>query len=226
MKHLFVVAHPDDEVLGAGAFIFDSVKSGDEVAVLIFNSCDMTRYDEDRSKLVIDMRTSHKILGIQKCFFYNVEDGEFHNASHRQMVEGIERAIREFSPDFVYSHHTGDNNQDHIVVSQSCMEAIRLWQRPGGCSDNKIKGFYMMEVPSSTDWSLNPTCKFTPNTFVPVTHEAIDAKIRALDCYENVIRHSPHPRSISSLNALSMMRGSQCGSCCAEAFQCVFRQGV
>ena len=30
-RHLFVVAHPDDEVLGAGAFIFDSVKKGDKV---------------------------------------------------------------------------------------------------------------------------------------------------------------------------------------------------
>lgn len=226
MKHLFVVAHPDDEVLGAGAFIYDSVKHGDEVSVLIFNSCDMTRYGEDRSKLITDMETSHMILGISQCYLFKVEDGEFHNASHRRMVEEIENAIKKFAPDFVYTHHTGDNNQDHIVVSQSCMEAIRLWQRPGGDNENKIKGFYMMEVPSSTDWSLNPTCKFTPNTFVPVTHEAMEAKIRALDCYENVIRHYPHPRSISVLNALSMQRGSQCGSRRAEAFQCVFRQGV
>ena len=28
MRHLFVVAHPDDEVLGAGAFIFDATRRG------------------------------------------------------------------------------------------------------------------------------------------------------------------------------------------------------
>lgn len=29
-KHLFVVAHPDDEVLGAGAFIYDAIRRGDQ----------------------------------------------------------------------------------------------------------------------------------------------------------------------------------------------------
>ena len=29
-KHLFVVAHPDDEVLGAGAFIYEAVRRGDQ----------------------------------------------------------------------------------------------------------------------------------------------------------------------------------------------------
>lgn len=35
MRYLFVVAHPDDEVLGAGAFIFDAVRNGDAVGVVV-----------------------------------------------------------------------------------------------------------------------------------------------------------------------------------------------
>ena len=47
-KYLFVVAHPDDEVLGAGAFIYDAVMNrGGEAAVLLFNTCDTTRYEDD-----------------------------------------------------------------------------------------------------------------------------------------------------------------------------------
>ena len=44
MRYLFVVAHPDDEVLGAGAFIFDAVRNGDAVGVMVMNVCDKTRY--------------------------------------------------------------------------------------------------------------------------------------------------------------------------------------
>ncbi len=225
MKHLFVVAHPDDEVLGAGAFIYDSVQKGDEVAVLIFNTCDMTRYEEDRTKILKDMMESHRILGITTRFLDNIPDGNFQNADHRKMVEFIEKAIRQFSPDCIYTHHISDNNHDHIVVSQCCMEAVRLWQR-SGTDDNRIKGFYMMEVPSSTDWSVNPICQFTPNTFVPVSADGFLCKVDALECYENVIRPLVHPRSIECLRSLAKIRGSQCGSIWAEAFQCVFRQGV
>ena len=35
MKYLLVVAHPDDEVLGAGASIYKWTHSGDEVDVCI-----------------------------------------------------------------------------------------------------------------------------------------------------------------------------------------------
>lgn len=33
MNYLFVVAHPDDEVLGAGATIYKLIKDGNHVAV-------------------------------------------------------------------------------------------------------------------------------------------------------------------------------------------------
>ena len=43
MRHLFVVAHPDDEVLGAGAFIYDAAKRyGDQCVVI---SADVKRVD-------------------------------------------------------------------------------------------------------------------------------------------------------------------------------------
>ena len=66
-KYLFVVAHPDDEVLGAGAFIYDAVMNrGGEAAVLLFNTCDTTRYEDDYTKIVADLEKSHAFLGISK----------------------------------------------------------------------------------------------------------------------------------------------------------------
>ena len=45
MKYLFVVAHPDDEVLGAGATIHNFVNNGHDVAVAIMCEKVMARKD-------------------------------------------------------------------------------------------------------------------------------------------------------------------------------------
>ena len=64
MRHLFVVAHPDDEVLGAGAFIFDATRRGDACGAVIMNTCDMARYEDDRRKILTDLENSHQEIGI------------------------------------------------------------------------------------------------------------------------------------------------------------------
>jgi len=226
MKHLFVIAHPDDEILGAGAFIYEAAKRGDEIAVMVLNTCDTTRYAEDHSLIVNDLSKTHSFLGISHCYAFHYTDSNFHNADHRKMVQDIENVIREFQPDNIFTQHPGDINTDHYWTAASCMEAFRLWQR-GREEIKPIRGLYLMEVQSSTDWALNPAIKkFEPNTFVPVSKEAVEAKIEALDMYENVIRPIPHPRSKSALRSLPQFRGAQAGVPYAEAFECVFRTEV
>ena len=209
-KYLFVVAHPDDEVLGAGAFIHDAAKAGHKVAVAVLNTCDTTRYEDDFDQIVDDMKRSHRELGVYWCFPFKYQDSNFHNADHRKMVQHIEQVIREFQPDYIFTQHPGDINTDHYWTAASCMEAFRLWQR--GREDVKpIKGLYLMEVQSSTDWALNPSIKkFEPNTFIPVSEAGVAAKVRSLGVYENVIRPVPHPRSEEALWALPRLRGAQC----------------
>ncbi len=223
-RYLFVVAHPDDEVLGAGGFIYEAHKRGDECAALVLNTCDTTRYEDDRSKIVEDLKRSHEIVGITKQYLGQYVDSNFQREDHRDMVQFIEGAIRDFQPDAVFTQHPGDINTDHYWCAASCMEAFRLWQR-GRERVKPIDGLYLMEVQSSTDWALNPSEKrFAPNTYVPITEDALQAKIDALKVYENVIRPCPHPRSQEALVALPVLRGAQSGNEYAEAFECVFRR--
>lgn len=224
-KHLFVVAHPDDEVLGAGAFIYDAIKRGDGVAVAVLNTCDTTRYEDNRNRIIDDLQKSHRRLGDIAGYLFYYTDSNFHNADHRQMVQDIESVIKDFQPDNIFTQHPGDINTDHYWASASCMEAFRLWQRGRG-EYHPIEALYLMEVQSSTDWALNPSEeRFKPNTFVEVSPEAVDAKVDALAVYENVIRPVPHPRSTKALYALPVLRGAQAGYPLAEAFECVFRRG-
>lgn len=225
-KYLFVVAHLDDEVLGAGAFIYDAIQKGDEVYVFSLNSSDATRYKDNPNGLKADLSVSHSILGITKCVCGYCRDGNFHLENHRHMVQWIEKAIRLVEPDVVFTHHPGDINTDHYWTAISCIEAFRVWQR--GREDLKpIEALYLMEVQSSTDWALNPSLsRFEPNTYVEVSAEAVEKKIEALACYEGVVRPIPHPRSEAALTSLPLLRGAQAGVRLAEAFQCVFRKGA
>lgn len=229
-KYLFVVAHPDDEVLGAGAFIYEAIRRGDKVGVAALNTCDTTRYRESPSQIVSDMGKSYVVLGGSKdsvsLYPFNYIDSNFHRADHRIMVQDIESVIRDFEPDVIFTQHPGDINTDHYWAAASCMEAFRLWQR-GRESIHPVEAMYLMEVQSSTDWALNPVLDgFKPNTYVEVSEEAVEAKVKALEVYENVVRPVPHPRSIESLTALPVIRGSQAGVPLAEAFECVFRRGM
>ena len=63
MKYLFVVAHPDDEVLGAGATIHNFVNNGHDVAVAIMCEKVMARKDLSWS-LAEDEAKAMSIMGI------------------------------------------------------------------------------------------------------------------------------------------------------------------
>ena len=225
-KFLFVVAHCDDEILGAGGLIYEAVQKGHEVSVLSLNSNDETRYHETGGKLqlVNDLRKTHDALGVTSTHYLDYPDSNYHRADHRGMVQDIERIILTEQPDYIFTQHPGDINSDHYWTAQSCMEAFRLWQR-GRIEMKPIKGLYLMEVQSSTDWSLNPSLsKFEPNTFFEIGEDALEAKIDTLKMYENVVRPVPHPRSEEAIRSLALLRGAQSGHRYAEAFQCVFRR--
>lgn len=224
MTYLFVVAHPDDEVLGAGALIHKLHRNGDKVIVCVLNIVDTTRYLDEPSRLREDLIVSESIIGAETVFS-NFEDSEFHNASHRKMVQQIEAVIAAEKPDFIFTHHPADVNSDHYWCFQSVQEAARYGQR-ARYDAVPIKGLYLMEVQSSTDWGINAAYRsFQPNTFVDVQEQDIKAKINALAVYEGALRPFPHPRSPEAIRALAVIRGSQAGYTAAEAFQCVFRRG-
>ena len=82
-----------------------------------------------------------------------------------------------------------------------------------------------MEVPSSTEWSVNTAVnRFCPNVFLEVGKENTDAKIKALSMYRGVMRPYPHPRSTEAIEGLAAYRGAQSGCNYAEAFECAFRR--
>lgn len=224
MKYLLVVAHPDDEVLGAGASMYIWCKDGDTVDVAIMCTEAKARaFRPDDKELEDDTHNAIKSLGVNNIYEATFPNIEMNTVPHLKLVQFIEGAIRESEPDIVITHHPADTNNDHMQTSMACQEAVRLFQRRPEVK--RVKEFWYMEVPSCTEWKINNSMNtFNPNCFVEVGKEGVEAKIQALSMYRGVMRPYPHPRSVEYIQGLAAMRGGQWGCEYAESFEVVLRK--
>ena len=224
MTYLFIVAHPDDEVLGAGATMYKLAQKGHMVNVCILSGEVNARNNRPSTdELNEDVENSMNILGVNKVIKGGFPNIEFNTVPHIKLVRFIEDVIIEAGAEIIFTHHPADLNNDHLHTSLACQAAARLFQRRGNVKS--LKELLFMEVPSATDWSLNKTMnQFNPNTFIEVGEVGITKKIEALVQYRGVMRDYPHPRSIEALKGLAAYRGGQAGMVYAEAFECVFRR--
>ena len=224
MNYLLVVAHPDDEVLGAGASMYKWCKNGDVVDVAIMSTEAKARaFRPSDVELDGDKDAAMSFLGVKKIYEGSFPNIEMNTVPHLKLVQFIEEAIRESQPDIVITHHPADTNNDHMQTSMACQEAVRLFQRRPEVK--RINEFWYMEVPSCTEWKINNGLNtFNPNCFVEVGKDGVEAKIKALSMYRGVIRPYPHPRSAEYIMGLAAMRGGQWGCNYAESFEVVIRR--
>lgn len=220
MNYLIVVAHPDDEVLGAGATIYKLIQNGHSVAV-----CTMVNFVGARSNisetLAQDQGDAMKIMGISKCYMADFPNIKMNTVPHLELVQFIEKCIEDFNADAIITHHPYDLNNDHVMTSRATQAASRLFQRKSGVV--ALKQLMYMEVLSSTEWSLDSSAsRFVPNYFVEIGKEGLKVKLQALLAYKGVMREYPHPRSEEGIRALATYRGVQAGCKYAEAFEYVF----
>ncbi len=220
MNILFVVAHPDDEVLGAGATINKMVSEGHKVAVCTMVKDAMARAHLSPT-LKSDQERSFEILGVHKAYNGDFPNIQMNTVPHLELVQFIEHAIEDFEAESIYTHHPSDTNNDHVMTSYAAQAASRLFQRRPGLP--RLKQFIYMEVPSSTEWSFDSSAnRFAPNMYVEIGKEGIDVKLKALRAYTGVMRPYPHPRSDEAIVGLAAYRGVQSGCNYAEAFDAVF----
>ena len=224
MNYLIVVAHPDDEVLGAGATMYKLKKQGHKVAVVTMANHAAARANISAT-LSEDQEESMKILGIDKIYTADFPNIKMNTVPHLELVQFIEKSIEDFKAEAIITHHPSDTNNDHVMTSYAAQAAARLFQRR---SDIKpLKEFLFMEVFSSTEWSFDSSAnRFTPNCFVEIGLEGVEKKLEALFKYKGVMRDYPHPRSYEALKGLAAYRGCQAGCNYAEAFECVFKRGI
>ncbi|EKD71457.1 MAG: hypothetical protein ACD_46C00181G0022 [uncultured bacterium] len=215
-----IAAHPDDEILGCGATIAKHIKNGDEVHVLILAEGLTSRLPkrdrdviaEELNLLAVSAKEANDYLGVSSLNLHNFPDNRMDSLELINIVKVIENFISKYKPQVVYTHHCGDVNIDHRLVSQSVVVACRP------IPNSVVERILFFEVASSTEWQPQSAFpSFHPNWFVDVT-QTLDQKLAALVIYKDEMRSWPHPRSVQALEHLARWRGSTVGVEAAEAF--------
>lgn len=211
---LVVVAHADDEVLGCGGAIARHVAEGDEVHVAYMADgvgsrggdfeLEIVRRNEARDRAL-------KVLGVIDWQAYQFPDNRMDAVPLLDVVQPLERIVRDITPSIIYTHHYGDLNVDHRVTHQAVMTACR--PQPG----SSVREIYACEVISNTEWASPGLAPFLPNAYVDIT-SYWSVKRAALDAYALEMRRAPHSRSIIHAESLAQHHGNCVGVGAAEAF--------
>ncbi len=213
---LVVAAHPDDEVLGCSGTMARHASEGDEVYVVFMSDGVSSRTSIESNEVEARKQAAKdasNILGVvQSPRFLGFPDNRMDTVALLDIVQTLEQVINEIEPKVVYTHHSDDLNIDHKITHQAVMTACRPQ------TGFVVQAIYCFEVLSSTEWgSPSNNKQFNPNHFVDISN-TFECKVEALSEYSMEMREYPHSRSIKSVEALAIHRGTSMGMKYAEAF--------
>jgi LmbE family N-acetylglucosaminyl deacetylase len=211
---VIVAAHPDDEVLGAGATLAAHARAGRPVHAVVVSEGASSRYDGDMAEALRECgKRAADRLGLASITFEDLPDQRLDSLPLITITQRVETIIERLQPEIVYTHFPGDVNTDHQIVARATWIACRPYSVPA------LRRFAVFETPSSTEWAWPyGDSALAPNHFVDVS-ETLDAKLAAIECYESELRDYPHPRSRRALTERAAYWGSQVGRRYAEPFR-------
>lgn len=217
---LCIVAHPDDEALGLGGTIIKHIEHGYKVNIIICSIGEEAKLSKKKDSLgrVESAYAWSKIVGSEILKILDYPDQKLDTVPKLDIIQELEKIIQIIKPDIIYTHHDGDINHDHQVVSHAVLTACRPMNSLGIKAE--IRTF---ETVSSTDQApYTDRYIFKPNFYVDIEN-VWDKKLESLKTYNNEMGIYPHPRSIESIEALAIKRGSESGLKKAEAF-CILKK--
>jgi len=189
MTSVIFAAHPDDIEFGMGGTL---TRLSDVVCVLSFQ-CDLSRRDEAARAL--------GRLGVSPDrLVYTTA------TVARELIAEYDRIVERYRPVRVFTHFYGDSHQEHRLVYDCALAALRrtpettclLWEniQPGALTHESFAG----------------------RVFVPLTSEAVDAKLDALRDHKSQLAKYDASRLLDFLRQKAVTNGYVCGSPYAEVF--------
>lgn len=209
MNILVIAAHPDDEVLGMGATIKKLADKNDKIHLCVVSEGASAQY---KDKKMINVRKeacikSGKLLGISNFEFLEFPDMRLDSISHLEINTKLEKIIHKYKPRIVYTTPYNDLNKDHQKVFESTLVVTRP-------PSSEVRKILCYEIPGLVKMPFQPTM------YEDVTNQ-ISFKIKAFKMYKTEVMKFPHPRSVKSIETLSVYRGIESGLKRAEAFHII-----
>lgn len=174
MNVLAIGAHPDDLEFGCGGTLYSLMKQGFKIHLLIMTSGEIGGDSKVRR---LEQERSARMLKA------SLRWGGFRDTDiplTRELIQEIERHIRDLKPQLIFTQYHDDTHQDHRKVSQATSTAAR-----------HARSVLMYEGPSTQNFNprvfmnIGPVLKKKMSLLTAHRSQVFQTKIRDLSIVES-----------------------------------------
>ncbi len=206
MNITFLIAHADDETLGAGGLIPILIAKGHSVEIILASDGHIQARQEGIHNLESFKKAIH-VLGVHKVHYLHLNDQVFDKYAFAEITTKVMECMNE--PDIIITHCDTDLNNDHRIMC----DVAKIAGRP----KTKPVSILGMEIANTSRWNGK---SMNANFYVDISN-TFGIKAKAFECYHNEHRAFPYPYSHKGLEVLAQFRGMEAGCLYAEAFEII-----
>lgn len=208
IDNLMVFApHPDDETIGSGGLISKTNREGGKVTVVCVTCPNDERAAELNEAITILGGADIRILTKYPTRWLD-------DRPLVDLVRPIEKLINEIKPTVIVIPTPLSFHQEHRVTAEAVLAATR----PSGATGNYRPPIIACYEEMSDHWTTNGDSSRI-NWFVQLTGDMVADKTSAMKAHKSQDRPVPSERSHQAIQSLAIVRGAQCGTQYAEAYE-------
>jgi LmbE family N-acetylglucosaminyl deacetylase len=145
---LFLCAHNDDQLLGAGGTIARWSREGKKVVTIIFSFGELSNpLEQDiitRKTRVKESKLASKILGEDELFYIGLKESRFEEEIEEKRIhEKIGHILKRIKPSKIFTHNLDDPHPDHKAVYRFTLELIKEMDYRGEVYSFNIWNYFL-----------------------------------------------------------------------------------
>lgn len=116
--------HPDDETLGAGGFIYESIRKGADVKIILITDGNKHGLKDKR---YAEFKEATGLLGVaeKNLVFLNYHDGELKKEDFGKLKNRFNTEIENYKPDILVYSFSFDQHPDHAKAGKIIREIAK-----------------------------------------------------------------------------------------------------
>lgn len=128
-KVLIFSPHPDDETIAVGGYIYDSIKNGANVYIVLVTDGNKHHLEERRYE---EFKKATSTLGVaeENLIFLNYPDGQLKLIDRAELKNKFLIEIEQISPTVIIYPHPQDSHPDHATTGSLIEEILKEKKLP------------------------------------------------------------------------------------------------
>ncbi|MGQ0809799.1 MAG: PIG-L deacetylase family protein [Nitrospiraceae bacterium] len=179
MRILAIGAHPDDIEAGCGGTLIKYAQNGHRVLLMVMTQGEQGATNGVRKR---EQQQAARRLHAEKIYWGGYPDTQV--PAGRELIQKIERVVKEVNPHFIFVHYHDDTHQDHRHLAESTITATRY-----------TKNVLFYEGPT--------TQNFSPTVFVDIDM-VLEEKVESIRAHASQVRKT----NIEGLSIIDIIRSS------------------